>query len=319
MDTISKYTIIPIVNKNIIPFQTIGQSLNFYKQIHAPMPEFGMDIYAKHFNPKGIALVVNNGIGNKGVPLRCDHYIIVLCKNGHAHRRLNEHHFQINKSTAHFILPGQIHSFSNSSNDFEIVILLFERAYLSKSNLPSNQLDHLLQSDPDCGPNINLTEEEFETWYSNFKQINTELKETKLYNQEVINNSILNLLFQIKRKLHHQKNTQALASKTNPLLSNFKFLVENHFLEIRTVKEYADLLHITAKHLSETVKTLTNKTALFHIHERILHEAEYLLVYTEASVSEIAFQLNFDTPSHFGRFFKKSREITPLSYRKKNT
>jgi len=302
--------------KNIIPFQSIIQSLNLYKQVHAPLPSFGMDIFKKNFKPDGIALVANNGEGNKGIPIRCDHYIIVLCKNGHAHRRLNHHHFQINKYSAHFILPGQIHSFSNSSNDFEIFVLLFERSYLSKLNLPAPLLDNLLQTDPNCSPNIQLSKEEFTNWYLNLQQINTELKEKKPLNQEIVSTSILHLLFQLKRKTLHQINSLANSNKSNRILFNFKNHIEQYFEIKKTVLEYAELLHITPKHLSETVKTLTNQTALYHIHERIIHEAEYLLVYTDSSISEISFQLNFDTPSHFGRFFKKHKNITPLVYRK---
>ncbi len=277
-----------------------------------------MDIYAKNFKPNGIALVVNNGLENKGVPMRCDHFIIVICKNGQAHRRLNHHQFPINQFSAHIIMPGQIHSFSNSSSDFEIIVLLFDRSYLAQFNLPATIFEKLLNYDQGCSPNIQLSKIEFNQWISNFRLINQELKGKEIYDKEIINSTIINLLYQFKRKLNYQANRQVHDSTKERILTRFKSHIEIHFLQLKRVKDYAAKLNITSKHLSETIKELTNKTALYHIHERLLHEAEYLLVYTDASISEIAFQLNFDTASHFGRFFKRNKQLSPKQFRLMN-
>lgn len=302
----------------IIPFQTITQSLELYKSLHAPAPTFGMDIYSMNFIPKGIVLLSNNGEGNKGIPIRCDHFIIVLCVDGQSHRRINYHRFQITKHSAHIILPGQIHSFSNTTSDFEIYILLFERSYLSQFNIPSPILDNLLNLDGDSNPNMKLDSQEFSAWLSIFKQLDHELHSKKRYHHEIVITHIINLLLRIKRRSYNQSIPPHKSGRQNELFAGFKSLIEQHFQHKKTVMEYADLMNVTAKHLSETVKSLTNYTALFYIHERIVHEAEYLLVYSDLSVKEISHVLNFENPSHFGRFFKKHKGITPLKFRSLN-
>ena len=45
-------------------------------------------------------------------------------------------------------------------------------------------------------------------------------------------------------------------------------------------------------------------------------EAKNLLYHTSMSVKEIAFQLGFQSASHFFRFFKKHTGMSPLGYRK---
>ena len=75
-------------------------------------------------------------------------------------------------------------------------------------------------------------------------------------------------------------------------------------------------MKVSAKHLSEIVKSATGLTALHYIHERVIQEAEYLLVYTLLSIKEIAFTLQFDDPSHFSRFFKKHKQLSPIEFRK---
>ena len=277
-----------------------------------------MDLFSPDFVANKIVLLSNNGDGNKGIPIRCDHFIIVLCIRGESHRRINHQHFQITPNSCHVILPGQIHSFSNTSNDFEIYILLFEPSFLSQYNFAPLILENLLRIDSDCNPKINLDTQEFSTWLMTFQQINLELIQKKRYHKEIIATQIVKLLFLIKRKLYHNNLQTEKRSRQHEIFTTFKSLIEQNFQEIKTVNEYALLMHITSKYLSETVKKITNHSALFHIHERIIHEAEYLLVYSNQSVKEISHALNFENPTLFGRFFKKHKSVSPLKFRNSN-
>lgn len=279
------------------------------------MPDFGVDIFQPDFTPNGIVLLSNNGLGNKGIPIRCDHLVIVFCINGEGHRRINHHRFQITVGSAHIILPGQIHSFSNTTSDFEIYVLLIDPSFLARFNLPTAVLDSLLQVDTDCVPNIKLNSQEFIIWRTIFEQLNYELKTKEKFTDDIIATQVFNLLWQVKRKLIHPTKLNIRTNRQQDLLANFKKLIESHFQNKKTVQEYAELLYITPKHLSETIKAITNHTALYYIHERIIHEAEYLLVYTDLSVKEIANTLHFENPSHFGRFFRQKKSLTPLKYR----
>ena len=100
------------------------------------------------------------------------------------------------------------------------------------------------------------------------------------------------------------------------LFQKFIQLVNNFYIEKRTVEEYAELLSVTPNHLSQSVKAATDKNALSFINERILQEARSLIQYTDFDMAEIAYQLNFSDPANFGKFFKKHSGITPLDFRK---
>lgn len=302
---------------HIIPFVTIAESLQLYANMHAPLPTFGLDIYNSNVTDRDIVLLSNNGEGNRGIPLRCDHYIVVFCKNGEGFRRINHHRFPITKNSVHIILPGDIHSFSNTSSDFEILILLFNKVQFTKLAIPNLALDQLLRINSDCTPNIKLTQQEFQNWFGKLVELDEELKNEENYFNEITTAILINLITNIKRKLDFQTEDVSNKTRQQEILGTFKKLIEENFKSLKKVQEYADLMHLSSKHLSEIVKEQTNRTALHHIHERILHEAEYLLTYSSASVSEIAFSLNYDTPSHFGRFFKTYRGITPLKYKSK--
>jgi AraC-like DNA-binding protein len=82
------------------------------------------------------------------------------------------------------------------------------------------------------------------------------------------------------------------------------------------VEEYATLMHITPKHLSQFVKQASGKNALTFINDRLMAEAKTLIQYTQLDMAEIAYQLNFSDPANFGKFFKKHAGQTPMAFRK---
>lgn len=100
------------------------------------------------------------------------------------------------------------------------------------------------------------------------------------------------------------------------LTQRFVQVLGNHFLDKRTVEEYADLLAVTPNYLNETVKRLTGRTAYRHITDKLLQEARTLIRHTPADLTEIAYQLNFSGPAHFSKFFKKHTGLTPGEFRR---
>jgi AraC-like DNA-binding protein len=100
------------------------------------------------------------------------------------------------------------------------------------------------------------------------------------------------------------------------LLRKFIQLVNNFYIEKRTIEEYAEMLHVTANYLSQSVKSASGKNALSYINDRLLDEAKSIIQFTDLDIAEIAYQLNFSDPANFGKFFKKHTNQTPLEFRK---
>ncbi|WPU97814.1 AraC family transcriptional regulator [Mucilaginibacter sp. cycad4] len=105
-------------------------------------------------------------------------------------------------------------------------------------------------------------------------------------------------------------------NKQQMLLRKFIQLIDNHYIDKRTVKEYADLLSVTANHLSQSVKQLSGKNALSFIAGRLAAEARSLIHYTDFEITEVAYKLNFSDPANFGKFFKKQIGLSPSEFRK---
>jgi len=99
------------------------------------------------------------------------------------------------------------------------------------------------------------------------------------------------------------------------LLKAYQARIEESFRELHEVGDYAALLHLSAGHLSEVVKAQSGRPAIKHLHERLVLEARRLLLYTDHSLKEIAFDLGFSDASYFNRFFKRETNVTPAEYR----
>lgn len=116
----------------------------------------------------------------------------------------------------------------------------------------------------------------------------------------------------LKEKEQVESNKQD--SKTE-LLRAFNMLVETHFREEHSVQFYADALYKSAKTLSNSFAKF-NKSPLKIIHERIVLEAKRLLIYTNKTSKEIAYDLGFEDASHLSRLFKKLTSLSPSDFKK---
>jgi AraC family transcriptional regulator, transcriptional activator of pobA len=118
----------------------------------------------------------------------------------------------------------------------------------------------------------------------------------------------------------HHKNHQVVGSlsRQETLLRDFDALLQKHYLENKDVAFYAQKLNLTPNHLSETIKSLTGKSAKKRIEDALIFEAKSLLRQTQMSIKEITYWLGFEDDSYFVKFFKQAENVTPNAYRLQN-
>lgn len=86
--------------------------------------------------------------------------------------------------------------------------------------------------------------------------------------------------------------------------------------QLPTVQYFADKLGLTANYLGDIIKHFTKKSALENIHEFVIKRAKELLVENQKlNTTEVAYELGFEYPNYFSKFFKKQVNLTPKEYR----
>jgi AraC-like DNA-binding protein len=165
---------------------------------------------------------------------------------------------------------------------------------------------------------INITEEESLLVQQSFRDIIKEYERFSPEKDYLLRNFIHILLLRIREIYRpYAKQISETATRTMKIASQFKRLVEKNFIETREVQQYAAMLHVTPKHLSEVVKEHTGKSPKELINDMLMLESKVLLGSTDLTVTEIAHRLQFGDHAHFSHFIKQHTGSSPQELRKK--
>ena len=128
--------------------------------------------------------------------------------------------------------------------------------------------------------------------------------------------SLINLLaIWLERHAPIRLNTVTQQSKSAQYFNQFTQLINRDFITHRKCDSYAKELGITVPYLNNVCHQLVGKNAQQLCHERLLLEAKRSLIYTVLSISEIAYELGFNDPAYFTRFFKRQTGLSPKAFR----
>jgi AraC family transcriptional activator of pobA len=143
------------------------------------------------------------------------------------------------------------------------------------------------------------------------------------HTQNLILSNIELLLNYCNRFYDRQFLTRAKVS--NDIVQRFERILKEYFSKetlinvgLPDVKYFASQLNLSPNYLSDLLNKYTGKTTQEHIHLQLVDKAKSLLWSSEKSVSEIAYDLGFEHPSHFTKIFKTKTGKAPSEYRHLN-
>jgi len=167
-------------------------------------------------------------------------------------------------------------------------------------------------------PTALLKTSELKKFEQIFNNLIEEFENKDSVQAEMLRVLLKNLIIRTTRLIKNQdQSISKITTSKSELLRQFNILVETNFRKEHQVSFYADQLFKSIKTLSNNFNTL-NTSPLQIIHNRIILEAKRLLMYSESSLKEIAFELGFSDPSYLSKLFKKKVGQSLLSFRKEN-
>ena len=102
----------------------------------------------------------------------------------------------------------------------------------------------------------------------------------------------------------------------NRLSKVISYISENYNKDI-VLDDVADIASMTIQSFCRFFKKRTNKTFVQFLNEYRIGKACVLLVEDRMSVSEICYDLGYNSTTNFNRVFKRQYSCTPVEYRKK--
>lgn len=164
-------------------------------------------------------------------------------------------------------------------------------------------------------PLITIKEDQkrrFDLWYEVFTE---EFATPDNIQGDMLQMLLKRLIILSTRLAKEQLIVKSLNNEQVDTIRRFNFLVDMHYKTKRKVSDYAELLFKSPKTLSNLFSIYNQKPPQQIILDRIALEAKRMMHFTDKQNQEIAYELGFNDPAHFSRFFKKMTQMTPSKYR----
>lgn len=259
---------------------------------------------------------------NLSFPHRHNFYHFVLFQEGQGSFTIDFTNFTISPYRLYFMTPGQVHTWEfetvpqgylvNFSADFFQSFLL-RPDYLNRFSFLSGIAEDSALTIPEhTQQDVIYLLEKAKDAYEKGK-VNPDKK-----NQDLISTILLHLMFSLEELGMARKQSAGVSPTHHLLIQNFRKLVENHFMNEKFPKFYAEKLNVSPNHLNSVCQNLMGVPAGEVIRQRIVLEAKRMLINPHITISALAYELDFNDNSYFTKFFKKATQMTPEEFRKKH-
>ncbi|QXU39696.1 AraC family transcriptional regulator [Pedobacter sp. D749] len=94
----------------------------------------------------------------------------------------------------------------------------------------------------------------------------------------------------------------------------FRAILEQFFRQERSIRFYAEGMGMSAGKLNKFLDRVLGKSLTVLIKDRIMREAEELLIHSEYTIDEIAELLGFEQTTNFNKSFKRHRGMSVLQF-----
>ena len=257
-------------------------------------------------------------VGIADNPHRHNYYTIIWPITATGKHVIDFREYPIFPNHLFFVSPGQVHQVITDPDPTGYVIL-FTAEFLEKNSIRNDFISNLrlFQKSGDTPPLV-LTPQVINILQPFVNQIFSAFQIRNEMYFETIGAYLKLFLIECKglcTSAAPDTNTQYIeVGKT--IVTNFKAVVENHYMKWHQVKDYAELLCVTPNYLNEVIKLSINSSAKDFIQDRIILEAKRMAIFTGKSGKEIGFELGFEDPSHFSKFFKTNEGLSLQDFKK---
>ncbi|MGB1031476.1 MAG: helix-turn-helix domain-containing protein [Flavobacteriales bacterium] len=201
----------------------------------------------------------------------------------------------------------------------KVKLIEFEKSFLGLDNSMNQAGDYLLifygYHFLDAIPKIQLNEEQESEFTRVWENIEEECMQKTAVAKKLIQNSFQRLML-LAQKAHAKTEFDLpLEGDQLRIIRAFQYLVETNFKTLNKVADYAQILKVPAKKLTELFKKHYHSSPSELIAHRRNLFAQKQLLHSKHLVKNIAIELNFADSQSFSHFFKKHNGVTPEQFR----
>lgn len=254
-------------------------------------------------------------------PSRLNALIIGVGTEGETSLTSNLQEFRLKKDSLFIFSPKHILQVQ-SNNRFKAHLIVIAPDFLKRINIDTKRMMPLFLQFGSL-PCMELTHAESQSLRSFISMVEQELKGSETdFSSEIIGGLIAATIYKVGDILthyltEHPEVDSPIHNRAEEYFRQFTELLGEHYKHERSVGFYARQLCITPKYLTTLIKRISGKSVSEWIDDYVILEAKTLLKYSNMSVQEIAYYLNFPNQSFFGSYFKRNTGMSPSQYKAK--
>lgn len=254
-------------------------------------------------------------------PSRLKALIIGVGTEGETSLTSNLQEFRLKKDSLFIFSPKHILQVQ-SNNRFKAHLIVIAPDFLKRINIDTKRMMPLFLQFGSL-PCMELTQAESQSLRSFISMVEQELKGSETdFSSEIIGGLIAATIYKVGDILthyltEHPEVDSPIHNRAEEYFRQFTELLGEHYKHERSVGFYARQLCITPKYLTTLIKRISGKSVSEWIDNYVILEAKTLLKYSNMSVQEIAYYLNFPNQSFFGSYFKRNAGMSPSQYKAK--
>lgn len=234
------------------------------------------------------------------------YFEIVYLSKGKGNHFIDSRKYPVSPPVMYFVRKEQVHYWELTTEPEGFVVII-KKSFIQKS------LDSELKSlFTKVSKQNSLSVKDNQTIHRLFELL-TEENKTESENTFHITEGLLKAL--LSKVLEVAKPGINKTEIKSGLYQSFINLLSTGNTIKNNVAHYAKILNTSPQNLNAACRKAVNQTAAEIVAEFILGEAKRLLIYTDRTVSEISYELDFSDPSHFVKYFKRNLGQTPQAFR----
>lgn len=265
--------------------------------------------------PKVILLKINN-IKDLPIEFNKHFHTHLYCHKGTMKFEMNQEQFLCKAGEFLFwFAERNVHQIQTSKN-FNASVLLVENNFL-KNNIPDQNwsINAILHSRKHPIKKISEAKNKEKVLFNFNRLYELFLEKDHVFYEEIIKMQMKVFILEMWHIFSKEYEKYKSSSQKGSLYERFIRLLEQHCLQKREVRFYAEKLFITPKYLNSVSKSASGITASEWIQRHAVERIELLLQNPDISIAEIANEMEFSSPSFFTRYVKKLLGVTPSEFR----
>jgi AraC-like DNA-binding protein len=249
---------------------------------------------------------------NPEFPHQLKFYNLIFFTEGTGRHFIDFKWFSVQQNSLVYLTKEQVNAFEFSKGLKGFCVIFTEEYFVNCFSNLSEDFVFRLFNPQLFSPILQIPKgADFENY---FQLLSKEFNHPNSFNHKSIIDSLFIILISKAENIKQHQTFHVKDSSKITVFQKFTALIEQYLTKTRSADFYAQELAITYKHLNSICKELVNKTAKKVIDDFIILQAKRSLINSTIKSNELAYQLGFEDPTNFTKYFKKNTGFTPNSF-----